>query len=333
MICLTNKMNCLKTVVGSLKGFISVLLPGFVVIFFAGLATQPLFAQQDALFTQYMYTKLEFNPAYAGSHEGLSLDLLGRFQWVGIEGAPKTLCLTAHTPLPNERLGLGMYVYMDQLGPSTDYNVMGSFAYRILFNKSKLCFGISAGIKYYTVNWTALNPKDAGDPALSLPVRNKVVPDADFGIYYYAKNYYAGVSAKHLFQNQMVVGNTAPDGQNSYTRLLRNYYFIGGGLIHLPGNVQLMPSLLLKYVQNCPLQADISARIRFLSIITLGASYRTDNALCLLMELLVYKGLSLGYSYDIWFNALKGNNRGSHELRIGYDIEMFNTRRVSQRYF
>ena len=50
-----------------------------------------VFAQQDALFTQYMYTKLEFNPAYAGSHDGLSLDLLGRFQWVGIEGAPQTL--------------------------------------------------------------------------------------------------------------------------------------------------------------------------------------------------------------------------------------------------
>ena len=303
------------------------------VIIFLAFFPALLFAQQDALFTQYMYTKLEFNPAYAGSHDALSLDLLGRFQWVGIQGAPKTLCLTAHTPLPNQHLGLGMYVYMDQLGPTIDYNVMGTFAYRILFPKSKLSFGVSAGIKYYDIDWSALNPKDAGDPALSDQVRNKVVPDADFGIYYYSKNYYAGASVKHLLQNQMVVSSSPPDGQNNYTRLLRTYYFIGGGMISLPGNVQIMPSLLVKYVKNSPVQADFSARIRFLDIITLGASYRTDDALCLMMELLVYKGLSLGYSYDIWFNVLQGTSRCSHEIRIGYDIGLFKTRMLSPRYF
>jgi len=292
-----------------------------------------LIAQQDALFTQYMYTKLEFNPAYAGSHEGLSIDLLGRFQWVGIEGAPKTLCLTAHTSLPDNHLGVGIYVYMDQLGPTVDYNVMGNFAYRILFPNSKLCFGISAGIKYYDINWTALDPKDAGDPALTDQVKNKVVPDVDFGVYYYAKNYYAGGSVKHLLQNQMVVSSSPPDGQSNYTRLLRTYYFIGGGSIPVSGNIQLMPSLLIKYVQNSPLQADFSARVRFLDIITLGASYRTNDALCLLLELVVYKGLSLGYSYDIWFNALKGNNHGSSEIRIGYDIDLFKTRMLTPRYF
>ncbi|MEI6885416.1 MAG: type IX secretion system membrane protein PorP/SprF [Bacteroidota bacterium] len=292
-----------------------------------------LFAQQDALFTQYMYTKLEFNPAYAGSHEALSLDLLGRFQWVGMQGAPKTLCLTAHTSLPNQHLGVGMYVYMDQLGPSIDYNVMGTFAYRILFPKSKLSFGISAGIKYYDVDWSALNPKDAGDPALSDQTKNKVVPDADFGIYYYSKNYYAGASVKHLLQNQMLTSSSPPESGNYYTRLLRTWYFIGGGTIPVSRDFQLMPSLLLKYVQNAPLQADVSLRMRFVDILTIGASYRTDDALCLLMELAVYKGLSLGYSYDIWFNALKGNNQGSHEIRIGYDIDLFKTRMLSPRFF
>lgn len=292
-----------------------------------------LFAQQDALFTQYMYTKLEFNPAYAGSHEALSLDLLGRFQWVGMQGAPKTLCLTAHTSLPNQHLGVGMYVYMDQLGPSIDYNVMGTFSYRILFPKSKLSFGISAGIKYYDVDWSALNPKDAGDPALSAQTKNKVVPDADFGIYYYAKNYYAGASVKHLLQNQMLTSVAPPESGNYYTRLLRTWYFIGGGTIPVSRDFQLMPSLLLKYVKNAPLQADVSLRMRFIEILTLGASYRTDDAFCLLMELAVYKGLSLGYSYDIWFNALRGNNRGSHEIRIGYDIDLFKTRMLSPRFF
>jgi len=307
-------------------------LKGIMIILFISSGAL-LFAQQDALFTQYMYTKLEFNPAYAGSHDALSIDLLGRFQWVGIEGAPKTLCLTAHSSMPENHLGLGLYVYMDQLGPTVDYNVMGTFAYRLLLPNSKLCFGVSAGIKYYDIDWGLLDPKDYGDPSLTDQVKNKVVPDVDFGIYYYTKNYYAGVSVKHLLQNQMVVSSSPPDGQSNFTRLLRTYYFIGGGSIPFSGNVRLMPSVLIKYVKNSPLQADLSARVRFLEIITLGASYRTGDALCLLLELFVYKGLSLGYSYDIWLNALKGNNQGSHEIRIGYDIDLFRTRMLTPRYF
>jgi len=185
------------------------------VIIFLAFFPALLFAQQDALFTQYMYTRLEFNPAYAGSHDGLSLDMLGRFQWTGIQGAPRTLCFTAHTPLPNQHLGLGMYVYMDQLGPTVDYNAMATFAYRILFPGSKLSFGVSAGIKYYDIDWNALNPKDASDPALSGQVRNKVVPDADFGIYYYARNYMPGsrqntfCKTRCLFQAMLPAGRIA----------------------------------------------------------------------------------------------------------------------------
>jgi type IX secretion system PorP/SprF family membrane protein len=292
-----------------------------------------LIAQQDALFTQYMYTKLEFNPAYAGSHDALSLDLLGRFQWVGVSGAPRTLCLTAHSPLPDRHVGVGMYVYMDRLGPTVDYNVMGTFAYRILFSRSLLSFGISAGIKYYDIDWSALDPKDPGDPALSGNVKNRAVPDADFGIYYYAPEYYCGASVKHLFQNQMVVSSAPSSGDNSFTRLLRTYYFIGGGSIRLGGETRIMPSVLLKYVANAPLQADISARIRFLEYFTLGASYRTDQALCFLVELAMFRGFSFGYSYDIWFNALKADSRGSHEIRIGYDIPLLKSRMLSPRYF
>jgi len=50
-----------------------------------------VFAQQDPLFSQYMFNKLAVNPAYAGSREYLTVDALYRYQWVNIDGAPKTL--------------------------------------------------------------------------------------------------------------------------------------------------------------------------------------------------------------------------------------------------
>ena len=56
-------------------------------------------AQQDPHYTQYMYNMNVINPAYAGSKENLSIGMLYRKQWVGIEDAPTTATLSGHTPI------------------------------------------------------------------------------------------------------------------------------------------------------------------------------------------------------------------------------------------
>ena len=305
-----------------------------IVLFLLVIFSPALYAQQDALFTQYMYNKLEFNPAYAGSGEGLALDMIYRLQWVGIPGAPRTFSFTAHTPLKDPHIGLGISAYSDQLGPTVDYNVMGTFVYRIIFPSSKLCFGASGGIKYFDIDWSALNPKDAGDIELTSQVRNKVVPDADFGIYYYGTRYYLGLSSKHLLENQVDVSSSPANGNVSFTRLLRHFYFMAGGVVPLTKDIVFTPSALLKYVQNAPLQLDINGSFVLSGILTLGVSYRTDNAIGLLVEINLPKGFSIGYSYDIWFNALQASNQGSHEIRLGYDFDIFGKNRMlSPRYF
>ena len=292
------------------------------------------YAQQDPLFTQYIYNKLAFNPGYAGSGEQFSMDLLSRFQWTGIQGAPRTISFTAHTPLRNQHIGLGFYTYRDELGPSVDYGAMASFSYRIIFSATKLCFGIQAGFKYMDITWGLLNPKDPDDMLLNNQVTNRAVPDVDFGIYYYGSRFYFGLSAKHLLQNQIIVSSTAPDDNTNFTKLLRNFYGMAGGAVPFSDYLVFMPSILIKYVKNAPLQADINTCFLIHNILTLGASYRTGNALGLLIEVNISKGLSIGYSYDIWFNTLKAYNAGSHEIRIGYEFDLFNKNRMlTPRYF
>ena len=46
-------------------------------------------AQQDAMYSQYMFNSLAINPAYAGSRESIYAMALLRRQWLGISGAPK----------------------------------------------------------------------------------------------------------------------------------------------------------------------------------------------------------------------------------------------------
>lgn len=292
-------------------------------------------AQQDPLYTHYMYNKMAINPAYAGSHEMLSVELLTRFQWVGINGGPRTTSLTAHTSLRNPHIGLGLYSYFDKLGPTVDYGLMGNFTYRVIFDHSKLCFGVNVGFKYYNINWSLLEAKDQGDIELINQVQNKAVPDVDFGIYYYSRNFYAGLSAKHLLQNQMSVSSSpVPDSKSSFSRLKRHFYGITGGAIPVSENFVIMPSLLLKYVEGAPFQADINASFLIREVLTLGVSFRTNAAVAFLAEVNITRNLSVGYSYDMWFNALQGYNSGSHEVRIGYSIDLFDkTRMLTPRYF
>ena len=90
-----------------------------------------VFAQQDAQYTQYMYNPMNVNPAYAGSRDALSIFGMHRTQWVGLEGAPTTNVFSIHTPLKNERLGLGLSIVNDKIGPSSENSI------RLLMKASK----------------------------------------------------------------------------------------------------------------------------------------------------------------------------------------------------
>lgn len=290
-----------------------------------------LFAQQDALFSQYMFNKLAVNPGYAGSRELLTADVLYRYQWVNIEGAPKTISASIHSPLNNPHLAVGLNLYNDRIGAMSYTGAMATFAYRILFPKSKLSFGIQAGVKNSGIVYNDILSRDPSDPFLQNQLKKKIVPDANFGVYYYSDKFYVGLSSLQLFQNQsLVVTDSA--GNSQFTTLLTHFYGMAGMAIPLGENVVFRPSLLAKYVNNAPPQLDINASFLFAKTIWLGASYRTEKAISFITEINVAQNLRIGYSYDIWLNELKVYNKGSHEIRLSYD---FNIRKrfITPRYF
>jgi type IX secretion system PorP/SprF family membrane protein len=98
------------------------LLKGLILLVFVTLTINTSsFAQQDPQYTQYMYNTMSVNPAYAGQREVLSVTGLHRTQWVGIDGAPQTQTLGIHAPLRNNRIGLGLSIVNDALGPVNEY--------------------------------------------------------------------------------------------------------------------------------------------------------------------------------------------------------------------
>jgi type IX secretion system PorP/SprF family membrane protein len=280
-----------------------------------------------------MFNKLAVNPGYAGSRELLSADMIYRYQWVNIEGAPKTVSFALHSPLNNPHLALGFNLSNDKIGPLSNTSAMATFAYRIIFPKSKLSFGLQAGVKSSDVLWSKFNVKDEGESFLEMSnqVENKVIPDANFGVYYYSDKFYAGVSARQLLQNQTLLSSDKL-GNTQFSKLATHFYAMTGAAFPLNDNVVFRPSLLAKFVNNAPPQLDLNASFLFANTLWVGASYRTEKAIALITEVNIAQNLRIGYSYDIWMNELQSYNKGSHEIRVSFDFNV-GKRILTPRYF
>jgi len=298
-----------------------------IIVLFTGLSG---FAQQDVLFSQYMFNKLTINPGYAGSREVFSADLVYRYQWVGIEGAPKTLSLSIHSPMRNDHVALGGYIYSDQIGPTIDQGALATYAYRINLPKGKLSFGLQAGIKYNTIDWNMIQLEDP-DFVFQGEPKSKIIPDANFGIYYYSNRMFAGISSKQLLQNEY--GMVTVDGQKTYSKLLRHFYGMAGVAVPVSDMVIFRPSVLVKYVPNAPWQMDLNASFLFNDLFWLGMTYRTDGDLVFLTEIKIGRKYRIGYSYDINVKDRINYNSSSHEIRLGLDLDLLKNRMYSPRYF
>ena len=287
-------------------------------------------AQQDALYSQYMFNKLVLNAGYTGSREVLSAELSDRYQWVGISGAPKTLTFSIHTPLRNEHIGVGFYVYSDRIGPTKDQGFMASYAYRLILPSGKLSLGIQAGVKYFSIDWDKIDLENP-DYVFQGAQQNKLTPDANFGAYYSTNSMFAGLSSNHLLQNEY--GMVKKGDSTVYSKLLRHFYGMAGMVIPISDQILFKPSTLIKYVKNAPLQMDLNASFLIHELFMVGVTYRTTSAMVFMTEINLGKNLRLGYSYDVYFNKLLRYNSGSHEIRLGFDYDLFKNRMLSPRYF
>ena len=165
---------------------------GLILIVFTALLTTDVNAQQDPQYTHYMYNTLSVNPAYAGQRETLSIVGLHRSQWVGIDGAPETQTLSIHSPLSNERIGLGLNVVSDALGPARETFVDANFSYTIPLNENdlKLSFGVKGGFHMLDTDWSKGRFQDP-DVVFNNNL-NLISPSIGAGLYMHTRKWYFG---------------------------------------------------------------------------------------------------------------------------------------------
>jgi type IX secretion system PorP/SprF family membrane protein len=291
-------------------------------------------AQQDPMFTHYMYNTLSVNPGYAGSRDAFTVTLLNRNQWVGFPGAPVTQTLTLHTPVGSDQIGLGLSVVNDKIGPTNNTSVYGDFAFRIRLSEgSKLAFGLKGGINLLTADLQSLELDQPGDAAFNHDFENKLSPNFGFGLYYSRERFYAGISTPRLLEQKYYIG-TSQSGISA-AKEKGHYYFIMGTVFPISRAVDLKPSALVKMTTGAPVEADISAIFDFDKKVSFGLMYRTGDAVGVLVGLNITQQFVLGYSFDYSMaNRTYKYNQGSHEIMLRYDFVFSSSHRIrSPRYF
>ncbi|MBL4939542.1 MAG: type IX secretion system membrane protein PorP/SprF [Lutibacter sp.] len=287
------------------------------------LFTVLIFGQQDAQYTQYMYNMNVLNPAYAGSKGVTSIGLLGRTQWVGIEGAPQTLTLSLHSPIANQ-VGLGFSVIHDEIGPVKEDNVYADFSYTVNTSmEGRLAFGLKAGVTFLGVReLTTVDPDPLNDPI------NIATPNFGAGIFYYTNKFYLGLSAPNLLETRHLEKNS---GQTSSASEKAHYFFTTGYVFDINDHLKFKPSTMIKAASGAPLSVDLSTNILIQEKFEIGVSYRLEDSISAMVGINVSENFRIGYAYDQTVSNLEQFNTGSHEILLLFD---FNRRNIkSPRFF
>ena len=313
-------------------------------------------AQQDAMFTKYMFNSLHYNPAYAGAKDHLAVGLLYRNQWWGIDGAPTSQTFTIHTPLKNERVGVGLSAYNDVIGPTQQMGANLSYAYRIpMGEKGKLSIGLQGGVTNWRANFNELTLADSNpDEAFMEAQPSLWLPNFGAGIYYYTKNFYIGAAAPHLIEYDLRDNATTEIWAKNY----RHYYAMVGGAIPIKGDgLVFKPSLLIKNVGlfsnidkdpafqavGAPTEFDIDLSLLFYEALWVGVSFRSAieafndtssfDSVDLWAAFYLKNGLRIGAAYDYTLTKLQKPAQGSFELMLGYEFNYKSKQIVTPRYF
>lgn len=285
-----------------------------------------IIAQQDAHYTQYMYNQNVLNPGYAGSRETLSLNLLARSQWSGFTGSPNTYTLSLHAPI-SKKIGLGLSVIHDEIGPVKEDNLYVDFSYSIsLSNKEKLALGIKTGV-------TLLNVKPIEgleiDQVLNEPIQ-KSFPNFGAGLFYFTNHFYAGFSIPNFLNTRHL---ETKEGLASSASEKKHYFFTSGYVFNVNDKIKLKPSTMIKATSGAPLSIDLSVNTWLNEKFEFGFNYRIEDSVSGIFAIQVTNDLRLGYAYDYTTSNLGEFNSGSHEIMVLFDFNILESKLKSPRYF
>lgn len=274
-------------------------------------------AQQLPQYSNYMVNGFAINPAIGGSNPYFEAKCDARYQWAGINDAPRTYILNVNGPTKSLKMGLGGMIFSDVTGPTRRTGFYLSYAYHLkLTEKIKASFGLSAGVVQFVVDGTKISMHDSDDPTIGSGQQTLIAPDFGAGVYVYStdKKWYIGASVPQVSQSKVKFYDRVTA---STSRLNAHSFLIGAYNFNLNESFKIEPSACLKYIDPVPLQFDIGVRAIYNDKYWVGVVYRYLDAASAVIGLNIKENISIAYSYDYTLTNIKKYTTGTHELMIG----------------
>lgn len=298
----------------------------YTLLFFLAFLNLAL-AQQPAQYSLYNFNKFNFNPAYAGLDNSLSLTGVYRTQWVGIPGKPVTQNVNAHLPLYIASGGVGLEFENETLGNWQQSKFLLAYNFQLPISRTGiLSMGLSAGFIQRALDGSKIiTPEgiyDPPDPFHNDPNLPEVKEDGNtlavnFGAFYQDEKLEIGLSAMNLTEQAVELTTAAYKPE-------RSYFFYLGYNIEMNKSFTINPSALVKstFAQT---QMDFSVIIKYNSNIYGGASFRGYNsnsidAVVLMTGFKLSEKITIGYAYDLTLSKLSTVSSGSHEILLNYNL-------------
>ncbi len=300
----------------------------FLLLILVNLAAE---AQQEPVFSNYMFARTVTNPAFAGSEKTINALFSHRIMFAGIEGNPVTSVFGVDAPFEifGLRSGFGLLVMNDQLGFQEDVSIDMTYSYHHTLKTGKLGIGIKCGFNNYSIDPTEewIYPDKtggAGDPQVAEAGFSTMVFGINVGAYYETSKYYIGFSASKL--NRGVIFDPEDVERNVMSYYVPHYYLTGAYNIALPDPLfDLQPTFVLRsdlasYMLD--LNGTIFYKQKYRAGFGLRVSPRNIAAFTLLGGVELMSGLNIGYALDINTSYMIFNSATSHEVIVTYSFNV-----------
>ncbi|MBN2669525.1 MAG: type IX secretion system membrane protein PorP/SprF [Bacteroidales bacterium] len=272
-------------------------------------------AQQIPHFSQFWFNEYLLNPAFAGTKPYYQAKSNNRYQWVGVDDSPKTFILSGFGPERKKDMGYGAQVFSDVTGPTSRLGFYGSYAYNLRIKDDiRISMGLSLGLLQFKIDGSQIIWHDQGD-LYGDAVYVEYLPDADFGTMVYAENWHGGIVAKQLFNYKLKFNDVDALGFN---RLKTHFIAHGAYRYDFNDDWSAEAFAQIKMMLPAPIQLDLGARAIWKKMAWAGLSWRTMDAVSIMIGYEYEEQISFGYSYDITTSKLNQATTGTHEIMIGF---------------
>ena len=278
-------------------------------------------AQQDPQYSNFMYDRLSVNPAAAGMGDMYCGTVMYRNQWMGFEGAPKTILFNMEAPVSQLHGGVGLSFFHDKLGFETNNVLRLAYSYRLrLPGGHRLGIGASAGYagKSLNASWTQVDQNDGSVP---FEQSQDGAMDVGAGVFFQdvTGSWYAGLSTTHI---------NAANLSNINLDVARHFWLMGGYKHAIKGTAWSLAGDALIKSDLASTQFDVAARAWFKGTVYGGVSYRHQDAVFPMVgvHLPIFEHqtrsrcdamyLTAGMAYDVPISGLRDYNSGSIDLFV-----------------